>query len=139
MASITSAVLSISHDHVKNIATPVVKVKVKFTSIELQQMAAFPGRWFNLKCELWSKDTLFNDPSNPFDSTDNLLYTFNEVYYFPDTNQIAEESRTFQVKVGENLLNEDWGTDEIYAVVRLTNMNSGVKTKRNSNVVSHAF
>lgn len=139
MATITKAELSISHNHVKNTATPVVRVKVKFTPIELQQMAAFPGKWFRLKCELWAKDTAFNDLSNPFDSTDNRLYTFNDVFYFPDTNQVAEESRTFEVKVGENLLDEDWGTDEIYAIVRLTNLNSGVKIKKNSNVVSHAF
>lgn len=139
MATITSAVLSISHDHIKKTATPVVKTTVKFNNIELQKMAAFPGHWFKLKCELWSKDTLFNDPARLWDSTDDKLFTFNQVYFFPDGNQTAVESRTFQHVVGEGLLDEDLGTDEIYAIVRLTNIITGVTIIKKSNVVSHAF
>lgn len=139
MASITSAVLSISHDHVKKTATPVVKATVKFGAIELQKMAAFPGHWFKLKCEIWSKDTIFNDPLRSWDSTDDKLFTFNNVYFFPDGTQAPVESRTFQHVVGEGLLDEDGGTDEIYVIVRLTNIITGVTISKKSNVVSHAF
>lgn len=86
MASIASAVLSISHDQNKRTATPVVKTVIKFNELELCQMKTCRGRWFKLKCELWSKDTLFNDWGNPFDSTDNRLFTYSDVYFFPDAN-----------------------------------------------------
>ncbi|HEX6428813.1 MAG TPA: hypothetical protein VF008_14055 [Niastella sp.] len=139
MAAITSAVLTISHDHAKKTATPVVKTTVQFNHIELKQMATFPGRWFKLKCEIWSKDTLFNDPLRIWDSTDDRLFTFSDVFYFPDGSQTAAESRTFQHVVGEGLLDEDGLTDEIYVIVRLTNLISGVTVTKKSNVVSHSF
>src|ERR1044071_6292380 len=99
MATITSALLSISHNHLKRTATPVVKTTIQFNNIELQAMHAFPGRWFKLKCELWGKDTLPNE-----DQKDDLLFTYPEVYYFPDRTQTAIESRTFQHVIGEGLL-----------------------------------
>jgi hypothetical protein len=139
MASIASAVLSISHDHNKRTATPVVKTTIKFNELELCQMRACRGRWFKLKCELWSKDTFFNDWSNPFDATDNLLFTYSDVFFFPDANPAAVEARVFQVTVGEGLLDEDLGTDEIYAVVRLYNLTSVQLISKKSNVVSHSF
>lgn len=139
MASIASAVLSISHDHTKKTATPVVKTVIRFSELELCQMRACRGRWFKLKCELWSKDTLFNDPLRPFDSTDDRLFTYSDVHFFPDANPAASESRAFQVTVGEGLLNEDFGTDEIYAIVRLYNLTTGQLISKKSNVVSHSF
>jgi hypothetical protein len=139
MALITTAGLNISHDHTKKTATPVVRTSVQFTNLELQVMAAFPGRWFKLKCELWAKDTLRDDPARPTDQTDDLLYTFNEVYFFPDGNQASVESRTFQHVVGEGLLNEDQGADEIYAIVRLTNLITNVTVIRKTNIIVHSF
>jgi hypothetical protein len=134
MATITTAVLSISHDHTKKTATPVVRTSVLFSPIELHQMITHPGRWFKLKCELWAKDTLLGE-----DGRDDLLYIYNDVYFFSDGNQTALESRIFQVVVGEGLLNEDVGIDEIYAKVRLTNLITSVTITRNSNVVVHSY
>lgn len=139
MATITSAVLTIPHDHTKKTATPTVQTTIQFSNIELQKMVAIPGRWFKLKCEIWSKDTLFNNPARPWDQTDDKLYTFNEVFYFSDGTPAPTESRTFKALIGIGLLNEDLGVDEIYAKVRLTNLITGITVSRVSNLVRHNF
>lgn len=131
MATITNVKLSISHDHRKKTAEPVVKCKINFTALELCMMKnCSKGRFFKLKCQLWGDD--------PF--SDDYLFTYSNVYYFPDGTPSLSESRTFKAVVGEGLLDEDWiGKDEIYAKLILQNLFSGTSITKKSNVVSHAF
>lgn len=132
MASITSAVLNIAHDHEKKTARVKVSCDVRFTAIELCQMKTCKGSWFKLKCQLWGADSgLFG--------ADDFLYTFGTVFYFPDGSPTITESRTFDVVVGEGLLDEDWGTDEVYAKLILYNLNSLTNVTKKSNQVSHSF
>lgn len=136
MASITEANLKISHDHRKKTARPVVTAKVAFTPVEVCQMKSCPeGRWWKLKCELWSDDD--------WPDADDRLYTYTDVYYFPDPSPTSTETRTFDVTVGEGLLDEDdWWlnrTDEIYGRLILTNLTNGVTTRRKTNQVEHRF
>lgn len=134
MAFITEAKLKISHDHGKKTARPVVTAKLAFTPIEICQMKSCrEGRWWKLKCELWGADS--PDP-------DDHLYTYSDVYYFPDPSPTATETRTFDVTVGEGLLDEDdWPrpTDEVYGRLILTNLTNGLATRRNTNTVEHRF
>ncbi len=133
MATITDRKLSISHDHNKKTATAVVRCKVNFTQLELCQMKACPeSRLFKLKCQLWGADSGLN-------FGDDFLFTYSDVFFFPDGTPTASESRTFSVLVGEGLLDEDWGQDEIYGRLILTNLSTMVAIKKNTNTVSHSF
>ena len=133
MATITDAALTISHDHTKKTARPVVKCKVRFTPLEQCLMKGCPGqRMFKLKCQLWGKDSFFT-------GADDFLYTYGSVYYFPDASPTAAEDRTYDVTVGEGLLDEDWGQDEIYGKLSLVNLFTNVQSQKKTNTVSHSF
>jgi len=132
MASITNAVLSIAHDHEKKTAKVKVTCNINFTSLELCQMKSCRGNWFKLKCQLWGEDSGLT-------GADDFLYTLSNVFYFPDGTPTATETRTFEVVVGEGLLDEDWGTDEVYAKLILYNLNTLVNISKNTNTVSHNF
>ena len=132
MASITNAVLSIEHDHEKKLGRVKVTCTVKFTSLELCQMKTCKGNWFKLRCQLWGADSgLFGG--------DDFLYTFDKVIFFPDSSPTAIENKSFEVVVGEGLLNEDLGTDEVYAKLLLSNLVSLTTITRKTNEVSHSF
>ena len=72
-------------------------------------------------------------------SVDDILWTYGKLYYFPDQTPAASETCKFEVMVFEGILNEDWGTDEIYGLLRLYNLSAGTIIKRKTNVVSHRF
>ena len=133
MASIVNAQLSIRHDHNKRTAHAVVKCTVRFTGLEQCLMeCCSKNRMFKLKCQLWGADSGLT-------GADDYLYTYGTVHYFPDGSPTSSEDRTFDVTVGEGLLNEDWGTDEVYGRLLLDNLFTQVSVKRNTNVVSHNF
>ena len=44
-----------------------------------------------------------------------------------------------EATVGEGLLNEDLGTDEVYARMKLSNLYTLVTIAGNTNVVTHSF
>jgi len=131
MATITDVNLSISHDHRKKTAKPVVTCKVNFTTLEHCMMKnCKEARFFKLKCQLWGDD--------PF--SDDYLYTYGTVYYFPDNSPSAHENRSFSVTLGEGVLDEDWlGRDEIYAKLILQNLFAGTTIYKKSNTVKHHF
>lgn len=133
MATITEAKITISHNHTKKTARPVVTCKVNFTGTELCLMKACPKqKMFKLKCQLWGEDSFLT-------GADDFLYTYNTVYYFPDPTPTSPESRQFDVTVGEGLLDEDWGQDEVYGKLILQNLFAWVKIQKKTNVVSHHF
>jgi len=131
MASITKAELTISHDHRKRTATPVVKCTINFNDLEVCMMKTCPKtRLFKLKCQLWGSDP----------GADQFLYTYDRVYYFPDPTPTSNENREFTAVVGEGLLDEDWfGGDEVYGKVILYNLFAVTTKKRNTNIVHHHF
>lgn len=133
MASISNATLAIQHDRSKKLANVTVKCDVNFTTLELCQMKSCrDGRHFKLKCQLWGADSgLTGD--------DDFLYTLGNVFYFPDTTPAATESRTFTVTLGEGVLDEDWGEDEVYALLLLTNLTSSAQVSKKTNQVHHSF
>ncbi len=133
MATINNAKLVLTHDHTKKTVRAVVSCNVNFTSLELCQMKTCPGaRFFKLKCQLWGEDSGLT-------GADDFLFTYSDVFFFPDATPAATESRTFSVLLGEGVLDEDWGRDEVYGLLRLTNLNTLIEVKRKTNTVSHSF
>ena len=133
MASITSAKLSITHNHTDKTARPAVTVAIQFTAFEMSLMKQNPGaNLFKLRCQLWGADSGLNGP-------DDYLWTYPSVHYFPDATQNSSETRTFVATVGEGVLDEDFGVDDIYAKVLLINLFTNQTIKKNSNEVQHSF
>jgi len=132
MATITKPSLDISLPTKEQTRKVTVTCNINFTQVELCQMKACPGRWFKLKCQLWGDDILFNGPNDH-------LYTFSEARYFPDATSTGVEKVQFTANVGEGLLDEDLGTDEVYAKLILTNLNTLVTVVKRSKVWSQSF
>ena len=133
MATITNATLALAHDHRKKTVKATVTCKVNFTALELCQMKNCSGiRLFKLKCQLWGEDSGLT-------GADDFLFTYSDVFFFPDTTPTATESRTFDVLLGEGVLDEDWGQDEVYGLLKLVNLYSMIEVKKKTNTVSHSF
>jgi hypothetical protein len=130
MASISNPTLTISHDHTKKTAHPVVKAKINFTQFELNQMKQ--GLQFRLKCQLWGADSGLT-------GADDFLFTYANVKFYPDATPAVTEDAVFDVVLGEGVLDEDLGTDEIYGKLILTNLFTLIEVKKNTNQVSHNF
>ncbi|HET6201171.1 MAG TPA: hypothetical protein VFI25_00050 [Planctomycetota bacterium] len=133
MATITSAQLTITHDHHKRTARCVVKCNVNFTPLELCYMkTCTQAKLFKLKCQLWGADSgLYGG--------DDHLFTYSPVKYFPDASPTATETALFDVLLGEGVLDEDWGQDEIYGKLILQNLFSMVQVTKKTNQVNHSF
>jgi hypothetical protein len=133
MATITSANLALTHDHTKKTVRAVASCRVNFTALELCQMKTCSGnRFFKLKCQLWGADSGLT-------GADDFLFTYSDVFFFPDTTPTGSESRTFDVLLGEGVLDEDWGEDEVYGLLKLVNLSTLVQVTKKTNTVSHSF
>ena len=133
MATITNARLSLRHDHTKKTVLAIVNCDVNFTDLELCQMKICEGaRLFKLKCQLWGAD-------GGLTFGDDFLYTYSDVFFFPDTSPNAKENRTFEVLLSEGVLDEDSGQDEVYGLLRLYNLSTLNVIKKKTNEVSHSF
>jgi len=133
MATITNASLSLAHDKHKKTVNSVVRCTVNFTALELCHMKTCKeARHFKLKCQLWGEDSGLT-------GADDFLFTYATVFFFPDATPAASESRTFEVLLGEGVLDEDWGQDEVYGKLILTNLYTLVKVTKRTNVVHHSF
>ncbi|MBI2764736.1 MAG: hypothetical protein HYX53_02360 [Chloroflexi bacterium] len=133
MANIINRVLTLQHDHRKKVVKATVKCDVTFSELELCQMkACSEGRHYKLKCQLWGED-------GGFTFGDDFLFTYSNAFFFPDGTPNASESRTFDVTLGEGVLDEDWGQDEVYGKLMLTNLTTGSQLVKKTNTVSHSF
>ncbi|MGF1613004.1 MAG: hypothetical protein ACFCVA_03575 [Gammaproteobacteria bacterium] len=70
---------------------------------------------------------------------DDVLFIYSDIFNFPDPTPTATETRTFEVTVGESLLDEDIGRDEIYGLLILTNLATNAQIKKKTNVVTGWF
>ncbi len=130
MATITNATLAIVHNHAAKSAKVTVQCKCNFTTFEINQMKE--GLQFRLRCQLWGEDSGLT-------GADDFLYTIPTSKLFPDATPTASESVAFETTVGEGLLDEDFGTDEIYAKLRLTNLYTLITVTKKTNVVTHSY
>lgn len=130
MATMTNAHLDITVDSAKKTARCVVTAKVFFTPYEMREMRE--GLRFVLHCSLWGQDLgMWLNP-------DDYLFSYESKHY-PDRTPTSPEAITFDVTVGVSLLDEDWGTDEVYGLLTLKNLYNGQKVKAKSNVVKRKF
>lgn len=132
MASITDAKLTITHDHGKKTARPDVKCNVNFTALELCLMETCEEKMFKVKCQLWGADS-------GLAGADDYLWTYPHVHYIPHPAPTSPVSLEYDATVGEGLLDEDWGTDEVYGKLILYNLFTNVTFQKNTNQVSHSF
>ena len=134
MATITNQKLVITHNHTLKTARCVVTAKVNFTQLEMFLMTQ--GLKFKMKCELWGDDSGLT-------GSDDKLFTYTPAKYFPDPTSTASEAVTFDVTVGEGILDEDGFlggyVDEVYGKLILTNLYTSVTVTKTTNVVSHSF
>lgn len=130
MASVVNPRLNITVDSAKKTARCVVTCEVVFTAYEMNEMKE--GLKFVLHCSLWGEDLgMWLNP-------DDFLYSYGSKI-FPDATPALREKVTFDVTVGVSLLDEDWGTDEVYGLLTLHNLYTGAKVKRKTNVVVRNF
>ena len=129
MAKISESALTISHN-VNGTSRVVVKCKVTFTPYEMNQMKS--GLRFRLRAELWGDDSWAL-------GGDDKLYTYTPVKYFPDAAPTSTETVTFDTILGEGVLDEDIGRDEIYARLTLTNLYTMVTAGAKTNTIAHHF
>lgn len=128
MATISGANLVITPNTAAATAQCTVTCRVTFTAYEVNEIKE--GLKFSLVCTLWGQDL----PPDPDDS----LYTFG-TKFFPDATPRNPENVTFSATLGSSLLNEDSGTDQIYARLTLKNLYTEKKVTAKSNVVTHSF
>jgi hypothetical protein len=96
-------------------------------------MKACPqARFFKLKCQLWGADSGLT-------GADDFLYTYQNVFFFPDPSPTPTEIRKFDVLLGEGVLDEDWGQDEVYGLLKLIHLGTLVEVKKKTNTVEHRF
>jgi hypothetical protein len=130
MASLSNANLTLTRDTDKKTVRAVASVRITFTTFELNQMKQ--GLRFRLRAKLMGADSgLFGG--------DDDLFTYTPSKTFPDATPNNVENATFDVVLGEGVLDEDTGTDEIYAKFELTNLFTLVTVRRNSPEVTGNF
>ena len=109
-----------------------VTCTVTFTAFEKFTMDH--GVKFSLACRLWGADAW----PNPDDS----LYTFPRKL-FPDATPTLVEQVTFTATMSHSVLNEDDyignRTDEVYAGLTLTNLETNAQVRKTTNQLSHNF
>lgn len=130
MATITNAVLTISTNSATKTAKCIVSCKVFFTVYEKNQMKE--GLKFSLNCSLWGED--LGNWLNP----DDFLFSYS-TKFFPDATPTSPELVTLEATIGTSLLDEDFGTDEVYGLLTLKNLYTGVTIKKKTNVISRNF
>ncbi|MBL8194690.1 MAG: hypothetical protein JNM06_12920 [Blastocatellia bacterium] len=130
MATITNARLTMQLNLPGNNAKVDVTGEIRFTPLEKFLMEK--GLRYKVDCKVWGEDLGWW--LNP----DDFLFSYSSVF-FPDATPSAIEPIAFTRQVPMGLLNEDIGTDEVYAEIILKNMESGSTTKKRTNVIKHRF
>jgi hypothetical protein len=132
MATITSAKLEIGSNASTGTSNCVVTCRVTFTKYEQNEMKE--GLKFALHCALWGEDNGLGALINP----DDFIFSYASKHY-PDATPSSPEVATFTATLGTNLLNEDFGTDEVYGRLRLKNLYTGNVVTAKTNVIKRSF
>ena len=132
MALLAAANLAINVSGATKTARCIVTCRAMFTAFELKEMQE--GLKFVMHCNLWGEDLGIGNWLDP----DDFIFSYASKF-FPDANPTASETATFDATLGTSLLDEDWGTDEVYGLVMLKNLFTNVTIKRKTNVIVRAF
>lgn len=133
MATLTSASIGIGPDPT-NVNRSIVKVacKIVFSAYEMSQMKI--GLKFRLDCKLWGEDLGQGNWLN----ADDFIFSYASKIY-PDATPTATESAVFEASLPNSWLDEDWGTDEVYGDILLTNLYTNVGVRRRTPNFVHNF
>ncbi len=127
MASITKAKLTISKTPANGTALCTVDCTVSFSPYEMKEMKE--GLKFRLDCSLWADDVI----------TDDCIFNYGSKF-FPDATPTSSENYQFQATLGLGLLDEDlFFKDEVYGLLKLTNLYTQIKVQKKTNVVTGKF
>ena len=132
MATITSAKLEVGNNSSTGTSNCIVTCRVTFTKYEQNEMKE--GLKFALHCALWGEDNGPNALINP----DDFIFSYASKH-FPDATPSSPEMVTFNATLGTSLLNEDFGTDEVYGRLRLKNLYTGKIVSAKTNVIKRHF
>ena len=105
---------------------PKVTCKVHFNREELEEMKN--GKRYRLKCELWGADSGLNGDN------DKLFVYSPRTFPKENPNGKNDVEVTFQEKLSVDVLDEDDGTDDIFAKVHLLDLSI---QDNNNRVVDH--
>jgi hypothetical protein len=83
--------------------------------------------YYKLRCNIRGEDPIFDD----------ALFTMPNIYEFSNHNYPT--SAYWQHDVDRSYLNEDWGTDEVYAKIILMNLTQHFTNVRKTNVIKREF
>jgi len=129
MATINNAKLTVKRDTRKKLVRVKVTAKIKFTPLEICMMKnCRKAKMFKVKAQLWGEDGFLT-------GADDFIYTYPTVKFLPDSTPSSTETITFTETVGEGLLDEDFGRDEVYGKVILYNYLASNSTSKKTNVV----
>ena len=130
MASLSNATLTLNRDAAKKTVRAVARCRITYTQFELNQMQQ--GLQFRMRAKLMGADSgLFGG--------DDDLFTYTPAKFYPDATPTSVETATFEVTLGDEVLDEDLGRDEIFARFELTNLFTLNVVRRNSPEVSGSF
>lgn len=132
MATISKAKINIKVDLPSKTAEVTSTCEVRFSTLEMFLMRN--GLRFKLATKVWGEDL---GQGNWLDS-DDFLFSY-ETLFFPDANPSSIEVVKLVKKVPLSLLNEDSGSDEVYAQFILTNLENSGAVKAKSNVIQHQY
>jgi hypothetical protein len=137
MPTITNPVLTLTRHAAQQTVQCKVTATVTFNGFEQIQMQH--GLRFRLRCSLWGKD-IHEAPL----STDDSLFVYNQVKYFPDGTPTPNETVVFDDILAQGLLNEDPNVlgnliDEVYAQLKLTDLTTGGVLTVPTNVCTGIF
>ena len=139
MATINSAAFAITANLPGNKVKAEVTCKLTFTLFEKLMMAN--GVKFRLNCQLWGDDGGVIPILNI--NQDDSLYNYPAKFY-PDATPALSETYVFSATFNSGTLNEDSMPlialqDEVYALVTLKNLETGVSWKKRSNTINAYF
>jgi len=128
MAGLANPVLTLTRDRAAKTVRAVARCRINFNPVELEAMQQGLLR-FRLRARLFGADPVVL-------GGDSNLFTFVPPKIYPDATPNNFEDATFEETLGEVVLDEDLGTEEIFARFELTNELVQTAIARNSPVVS---
>jgi len=132
MPTITNAKLAMTLGLPGNSAKVTVTANVRFSPFEMFLMKN--GLRFSLGCNVWGEDLGQGNWLN----ADDHIFAYS-TQFFPDATPAQVENVKFERTVNRQILDEDLGTDEVYAQLTLKNLHDGSAIKAKTNVVTHNF
>jgi hypothetical protein len=107
-----------------------VECDIIYSELEFSQMKSSEKTpLFSLKCSVWGADPI----------ADSNLLTYTDVKYYPAGSPTSNVHAVFETSVSRSTLDEDLGTDEVYAKLILDNLYVHGPVEKRTNTVKRNF